>query len=328
MSKNILFVTEKWCDADPNKGPTNHFHNLFATAKQSGLFDRIDNLFLEDAYNANRTIDYDIYNYVLDSDKKPDLVFFSYLGDSPLNPTFGALSYLCSENIPLLFLWPDITYDWAIQRIKSVDDYATCHVLWDGRGLSEVNPKHFYTWTPQDTNLFYPIPWHKKDIDVSFLGSRADHYEERGPCLNFLKKELGDKLFISGGQREDKLSPVEYADLMRRSKITINFNRSPKPVSHQFQCKGRVFEALASNTLLLEPAISPTYTLTKLISGYHYLNYHTPQDILYHIRGCLSDLFRTETIATTGNIYFRQHLNNTIFWQNILNKVFINERQT
>ena len=27
----ILFVTEKWCDADPSKGLTNSYHNLFKT---------------------------------------------------------------------------------------------------------------------------------------------------------------------------------------------------------------------------------------------------------------------------------------------------------
>jgi len=29
----VLFVTEKWCDADPNKGLTNNYHNLFKTFK-------------------------------------------------------------------------------------------------------------------------------------------------------------------------------------------------------------------------------------------------------------------------------------------------------
>lgn len=34
MEKNnpkVLFVTEKWCDADPSKGLTNNYHNLFKT---------------------------------------------------------------------------------------------------------------------------------------------------------------------------------------------------------------------------------------------------------------------------------------------------------
>ena len=32
-NKKVLFVTEKWCDADPKKGLTNNYHNLFKTFK-------------------------------------------------------------------------------------------------------------------------------------------------------------------------------------------------------------------------------------------------------------------------------------------------------
>ena len=33
----VLFVTEKWCDCNPDRGPTNSEHNLFGSLEASGL---------------------------------------------------------------------------------------------------------------------------------------------------------------------------------------------------------------------------------------------------------------------------------------------------
>jgi hypothetical protein len=126
--KSILFVTERYCDAQETKGETNHFHNLFATAQQSGLFSSIENLFLDQC-----NINVSLFEKV--DRKKPSLIFFSFLGDSPLNPQDHVLQYLQSEDVPLVFLWPDVTYEWALHRINRVNEYATCHVLWDGHAL-------------------------------------------------------------------------------------------------------------------------------------------------------------------------------------------------
>ena len=35
MKNKVLFITEKWCDAIPEKGLTNNFHNLFGTFKKN-----------------------------------------------------------------------------------------------------------------------------------------------------------------------------------------------------------------------------------------------------------------------------------------------------
>lgn len=314
----ILFVTEKFCDGDPNKGLSNHFHNLFNTLKYTYLAD-YDNIFLDECrINEGISVDYKIFEYV--NSKKPDVVIYSFLGDHPWNPTEQCLAYLSSIGVPQAFLWCDITYPWAEHRIQKVDAYADLHIMWDGAKLETVtqSDKFYYTWTPQDPGLFYYSNRIKKDIPISFLGSIGEHYQERASTLEYLKNK-GLSILVAGGQREGKLKPQEYANLMQRSMITINFARSPKPVSDKYQCKGRVFEAAVCKTLLLESV--PTHANKFFVPDEDYIPFCNKEDLFNKILDLLKNQDRVDFVAANGHKKYYNIYNNVAFWKGILNKI-------
>src|SRR5690349_2868109 len=105
-SKHILFITEKHPDANPALGLSNHYHNLFATFKQSGLgtyevlhYDTMDKSWFETS----------LYRILNSKDVEPpgvDLIVLSYLGTHPSNPDDKLLKKL-NTKVPIVVIWPD-----------------------------------------------------------------------------------------------------------------------------------------------------------------------------------------------------------------------------
>ena len=96
MEKNnpkVLFVTEKWCDADPNKGLTNNYHNLFRTFK--AVFPETKfNIVHMDEYSLIKKKHIDAFLPTLIDRVEPDLMIFSLLGKSHLNPSDTSYEYI------------------------------------------------------------------------------------------------------------------------------------------------------------------------------------------------------------------------------------------
>ena len=113
-----------------------------------------------------------------------------------------------------------------------------------------------------------------QDINMSFLGSKGQRYPERMKYLNYLEDNNID-ILVAGGQRDGRLTPQKYADLIRRSKITINF---PRACFGDDQLKGRVLEAMASKSLVFERKNKIISTIFE--PGVHYVEYTSPQDLV------------------------------------------------
>jgi spore maturation protein CgeB len=84
-----------------------------------------------------------------------------------------------------------------------------------------------------------------KDIDVSFIGAVKN---ERGYILDILKNN-NINVYLAGGRGPNgqNLTFEEYANIIRRSKVSLNFNwaySSP-------QRKGRIFEIAACKSFML-----------------------------------------------------------------------------
>ena len=77
--KNVLFVTEKWCDANPLKGLTNNYHNLFKTFK--ACYPEVPfNIIHLDEYSLTKKKHIDTFLPTLIDNLAPSLVVFSLLG--------------------------------------------------------------------------------------------------------------------------------------------------------------------------------------------------------------------------------------------------------
>ena len=308
----ILFITEKYTDGDPNALLTNNFHNLFGSLDASGLDIPYHNLFLDELFHnrihVDQVLEHTTFSYL------PTIAIFSLLGDSPMNPSNEAISQIKKLGVKTIFLWPDTGFSWAINRINSLGHLADLHVSWGGDEVQHAFlHKHLWMWAPQDERLYFPAEKDFQDIDASFLGSLR--YPDRQDFCRHIQNNTSN-ILIHGGQRENKLSPAHYAELMRRSKISINFSGSPCGIP---QIKGRVMEVLASRSMLLEQK-NPA-TKKHLIPDKHYVSFNSPEDLLKKVEYYLKHEEERVMISQNGYEKYLDTFASEHFWTEIIERV-------
>lgn len=307
----VLFITEKWCDGDPRKGLTNSIHNLFGTFFFAYPKIEIGVLHLDEtALTQGHHVDV-VIPHALDS-FLPDLIVVSHLGSSHMNPTLDSYKLIKKRGIPICFTWPD-TRDWALDAIHALSEVSDLHVSFGGEQETPINNKHLNLWAPQDPRLYFSD---SKFIPVSFTGSLQGNYTYRKEYIKFLI-DCKAPIIVSGGQREHGLSAEEYARIVRSSYMCINFPESAKPGYDQI--KGRVFEILASQSLLLEKRnkVTPRY----LTPGEHYVEYEDHVDLLKKIDFYMNNPQDRDRIAFQGKQLYEERYNPKIFWSTILEKL-------
>jgi glycosyltransferase involved in cell wall biosynthesis len=315
MKNKVLFVTEKFCDGTPDLGWTNNFHNLFNTFSHDyGSSCNWNTIHLDEALSI-----YGIHiNNLLPSYCEKwgiNIIIYSLLGQSPVNPSLEVYAKIKKMGIFQCFMWPDTGPGWGTETIKIIKDLGDLHVSWDNpcseyhdRQIPEKN--HVNLWVPQDKSLFYKQE--EQDIQVSFIGS--PRYYDRQVLLNELIR-ANIKLVIQGGQREGKLSPEHYAQLIRRSKIGLNFSLSP---ANFFQTKGRVFEILACGSMLLEyknPATAKLFT-----PNIDYIEFENSIDLINKIKYFSENEEERAKIAENGYKTYQKKYTSKLFWDFIMDK--------
>lgn len=309
----VLFITEKWCDGLPYKGLTNNFHNLFGTFKLNFPEIKFSMIHMDEVGHTHKTHIDSIIESVLEK-TTPDFVIFSLLGKSNLNPTEHTYKILKNKNIKMIFMWPDVGIDWGKPQIENeLKNYADLHVCWGTEKNLNIDDKILWMWAPQSEKLYHPISEEKKIINCSFVGS--PRYEERQKYLRYLIDRKLD-VSIRGGQREESLTPEEYASIIRSSKISLNFPYCPSGFD---QCKGRVWEILASRTLLLERKNIPTSLLLK--PGVHYVEFINEKDLEEKINYYLKNNEERIAIQNNGYNFYMEKYNSKIFWNKIFNEL-------
>lgn len=289
---NILFITEKWCDANPFYGLTNSYHNIFGSFKRSS-FDskhKVDIIHYDECM-VKKNIHIDVYRDKIWDKFKPDLIVCTLLGNSPMNPSKEFFRFFKEKGTKNVFIWPDIGAGWGINQISEFCDVTYKNIAW----ASEKNIKAEnleWLWTPEDPSLFYFDEKQEKDIDICFLGTV--HNNERYSYISQLQSSNLGNVLISGGQRSAKLSETQYAECTRRSKIIVNFPFSP---SGGDQLKGRVFESTACGGLLLERKNEKT---SEFYNEDEYVSYTTPEDLIEKCRFYLNNDEERKKIALKG----------------------------
>ena len=114
-------------------------------------------------------------------------------------------------------------------------------------------------------------------------------------------------IYISTNQKANFLTHIEYANILNRSKISINFSKSV----HFDQLKGRIWEILLSGSLLLETKNTQTDTL--LVDGKEYVSFTNEENMINKIRYYLMNDVEREKIALNGYNKARKILKNKIF---------------
>ncbi len=181
-------------------------------------------------------------------------------------------------------------------------------------------------FAPVDGSIFFADD-RPRDIDISFVGRTDGHYSFRKQLIDRLE-EAGLTVEVAGGDVA-KLSKMEYADLFRRSKITLNlswaavggsidihpFLENATLVSH---LKLRVLEATCCGSLLFEDR-NPN-TSAVMSPGKHYIEYtfDTVVDLARHY--LTHDQERME-IAEAGRNQVAKMYSSSVYWEAIRSRV-------
>jgi hypothetical protein len=192
----------------------------------------------------------------------------------------------------------------------------------DDKLTDEVQDRVIFGFAPVDDATFF-CDDRPRDIDISFVGRTTGHYAYRGLLIDRLR-DAGLGVEVAGGDSL-KTSKTEYADLFRRSKITLNLSwsrvaggidthpilESSPFVSH---LKLRVLEAIKCGALLFEDR-NPC-TSAVLSPGQQYVEYtfDTVADLAQHYLA--NDSKRTK-IAAAGRSQVEELFSAKAYWEKI-----------
>jgi hypothetical protein len=308
----ILFVTNKWVDG-PNTPISFHYEGLLQTFCEFVDGYDYDVLALDEcSIIYGKHIDDAIIQYCSWVDIKTVIII--RLGFSPLNPSISCLKNLKEQGKYLCFFWED-SNPWDLEYQQNNESLIDLNIIFDNPSYNNIpyrNPgsKYLTLWTPESTTIYRPTI---QEIPVSFIGSLR--YNERAEYVPYVKDKIPE-LVVGGGQRENNLSVYEYARLLAKSKMTINF---PQHGMGYNQVKGKVLHALASKTLLLEKENASTRTL--LVPNKDYVEFSTKEDLCEKIQYYLNNEEERLKISEAGYNTYMTKYTGQIFWDTVINKI-------
>ena len=140
----LLFITEKYCDGEIDKGITNSYHNLFGSLKHSGL-----NIPFKVVHYDQCMIEHSIHldNVILKilKDNNINVIIHSFLGKSPCNLSHDKLKQIKDLGIFQCVTWPDTGYDFGHKDIVELKDIIDFNVSFDNCfNYHEIHKNHIW----------------------------------------------------------------------------------------------------------------------------------------------------------------------------------------
>jgi hypothetical protein len=202
-----------------------------------------------------------------------------------LKPSSKILICLGELKIPRIYLWWDHTSPQNQKLVEEVCPFIDLNVVMDMTTLAPTSypDKFIYLWYPLDRRIFYPGK--ERDIDVCFLGTVLPQFVDRIHYLSLLEKAGYNILIRTGVYRENPLLIEEYAAILRRSKIALNFTMLPQYQCHQ--SKTRTAEIMHCGAMLLES--SNEHTPKRYKEGLDYVSFNSIEDLVFKINYYLKD---------------------------------------
>jgi hypothetical protein len=309
MKKHILFVTEKWADGNCNKPVTNSQHNLFGSLEATNLATYSCIHYDEYFNNHNKNVDDHLIEVV--NRENPYMVVVTPLPLYPHCPTSRSYSAIAKKT-KLVFIWPDSAYFLSVAQ--QFEKFSALSILWDKDCEWKPSTKFIHLWTPQDPRI-YNDPEMNRDIDVSFVGNSA--YLDRSRFLNYLLRN-GIKINISGGRHNGHgLNVTDYASILQRSKITLNFSLSPDGVP---QLKGRLFEGMLCGAMVMESQNNVNWATRWFMPDIHYVSFLTEIELKSKIEYYLNNNEERIRIAKNGWRRTNEYYSNVAWWQTVFSE--------
>jgi hypothetical protein len=273
-------------------------------------------------------------------DLRPDVIFYfsPSLSRSTKNPRLETINWMRHlTGAALVTICLDLAKPYYQNTIKllagACDLVVTTDVPADDELRHLARDRVMMGWHVVDTSAFEPIG-QTRDIDISFIGKYDGHYQYREPYLKHLTDNDVD-LYLAGSTAGRFLSNDEYADVMRRSKLALNFSGFELASTWDFhpltlrdhldsgEChhlKARVFEVMESEALLLE---SENSVITQWFEPFvHYVPFSDRADLLEKTRYYLEHEEERRAIAEAGRRKVRESYGAENFWRGIFDPLY------
>lgn len=317
----VLFITEKYI-GPVEYGLTNNMVNLIGSFKSSNLGEYKHLFYSKDEGDINTPEE---LNYVLLSED------FDLAVVSPLGPMFPSLEVAENLRNKLMICWWDTLFgsfssfigrdhhhevNGEIVTTPSLSAYSLycANIVFD-YGFGEEYKNIYGLSVPQDSTV-YNLGNGVRDIDISFVGAVKN---ERGPIIELLQNN-GIDVYLTGGRGTNgkNLTFEEYADIIRRSKISLNFNwayNSP-------QRKGRIFEIAACGSFML----SNFPESLKGKNGYYFedekhFSSFNENNVVDKVKYWLTHNNEREQIAEAMHEVYKQKYAPAPWWNNIFKNI-------
>lgn len=287
------------------------------------------------AFGYDFQIPPDNFLHCLAVDLAPDVVFYlnPSLGRSVTNPRLETIAWMRQlTGAALVAICLDLAKPYYRNAMKLLagecDLVVTTDQAADAELTARADGRVMLGWHVVDTSAFTPRG-QERDLEISFVGKFDGHYAYREPYLTHLA-DNGVELFVAGSSTGRFLSNDDYADVMRRSRIALNFSgfelisiwdghpltqRSHHVDNQRHHLKARVFEIMESGALLLE---SENSVITEWFEpGVHYVPFSSEADLLEKVRYYLANEEERARIAGAGRRLATEKYTAEGFWRGV-----------
>lgn len=316
---HFLILRYNYYSADPDMGDSTEKFSLDNCLSATQLA----------TYNAFYWEDFSLFPHgdwkLLDMCRavRPDaIILSSYNPQNYKQPSVETIRILRKNwGIHIIAIWWDTCWNGFWESIQPVLPYIDIHVVTDNPLLDFIDKNKgepYYNrflplWTPFDP-LIYFNEGCTRDINVSFLGQVGGYRSYRMQYIQHLM-ENNIPIYCSLFSRTQQPSHSKYVEILKRSKIVLNFSYSVD--SHQL--KGRVFETMLCGAMLMEnenPQIRCYFT-----PGEDYVSFDSEDDLIDKIKYFLEHEDERLEIAARGELKAWNYYNHIEFWGKVISKL-------
>lgn len=251
MGPKVLFSVEKFLDAaHPEWGGAVHEYGIVGSLASSSM-GVVSAFHYDEFLQTQPDQDVDAALVKKCEQSKPDMVLATWIiqnGERNVKPeTYG---HIRDElKIPVAVYWSESAPD-VVRHADIFAPHVTVNVFIETkdewRKHSTRPEKCVRLFEPRNAMLFNSTDQEARDIPLSFLGTSFGRLD-RALNLGYLRG-LGVGVVETYGQKVNRMGPADYATMLRRSLVTINFSSA---VTFQ-HITGRVIEAAMAGVMLLE----------------------------------------------------------------------------
>lgn len=257
-------------------------------------------------------------------DVDPEIVVFLPGTAQHRNPTLGVFRQLRAQGIPTVLFVADLRkalWQGVANRVADAFDLVLpidgCS-LESLPSLRHLGRRFFRGWSPISPGNVPPFATRRSCVNLvgSLWGERVHGVQAlRNAGIEVITRPSAIEAHRDPNLPAHKtLSTATYLDSLRQAQLTVNYSACSTGDGHQL--KGRVLEAAACGSMLLESANDVTCDFFE--EGREYVSFDGAADLVEKVRYFLAHPERAAEIAANATSRFLRDYTATTFWTRVL----------